>query len=555
MQFRSFAPLAAGLLVASGHAAAQTFDLATLSPADTGVSNLVGSACDVSGTAVILGGAGHSDGGVAGTGGAWIFERNAGGAWAESAELVPSDAMVFGRFGFAVAIDGDVAMVGAHDDSSVLSGAGSVYVYTRQPDQTWLETDKLAASDATVFAQFGHSVAIDGDFAVIGAPTAKSPFGTSGAGYVFQRQMDDSWLQVAKLFDSDAPSGVELGFDASISGTRVVLGAHKQGDTAPVAGAAHVFERQNDGSWPRVAKLLASDGAAIDYFGYSVSVSGDNIVCGAWQDDDFGTGTGSAYVFERQPDTSWTEVAKLLPPVVQSNGHFGQSVWVDGDYALIGEIHEIVGFYIDAGGAHGYERGAGDWAHSESFYYQVPGNDQNFGHCLAVDDGTIVIGSSENDQVATNGGLAKLYYSYGATSDPAPVVQGNGSDGCDGPQVIGLARPAQIDSADFGFTCTNAPASSTGFLLVGNVADIAGSDLLGLGVTLHVNVLLSTPTLLLDFFSDASGDGFAPAPLPNSPSLVGAVLHAQGVWVWTSCTLPPLNLSSSNLVSFTISAP
>ncbi|QDU65385.1 FG-GAP repeat protein [Engelhardtia mirabilis] len=556
MQLRLLVPLALGLACGAGAAAAQSYTLATLSPQDTSADDLIGSACDVSGTTAIVGGYGHDDGGTPGTGAAWIFDRVAGGDWSESVELQPADGLLSTRFGWAVAIDGDVAMVGAYRDDTLFNDAGSVYVYTRQGSGTWLQTGKLAASDATAGAEFGHAVSIDGNFAVVGAPGAKSGFETSGAGYVFERQPDDSWLEIAKLASDDNLGNDELGFDASISGSRVVLGAHLQDDNGNSSGAAYVYERQNDGTWLETAKLLASDGVASDYFGYSVAVSGDNIVCGAWLDDDFGSGTGSAYVFELQAGNTWLEVAKLLPGINQSNGHFGQSVAIDGDYALIGAIHQIVNFKLDAGAAYGFRRdGGGGWPLVQSYFYDDIKSDQNFGHCVALDDGVAVIGSSDNDEFAFNGGLAQVFYTYEGSSDPAPVVQGAGTPGCNGPQVIGLALPAQIDTAGFGFTCTNAPASSTGFLLVGNVADITGSDILGLGVTLHVNVLLSTPTLLLDFASDASGNGLAPVPLPNSPSLVGAVLHAQAVWAWSSCVLPPLNLSSSNLVSFTISAP
>ena len=556
MRLRRSAPLALALAAAATTATAQTFPVQTLAPQAIAADDLIGSACDISGTSAIIGGYGHDAGGVASTGGAWVFDRQAGGNWSEVASLQPSDGITGARFAWAVAIDGDVAMVGAYRDGSTVFFGGSVYVYERQGDGTWIEIQKLAPSDVASGYEFGHSISIDGDYAVIGTPGAFFEFDRPGAGYVFERQSDGTWLEVAKCTLDDNLDGDELGFDASISGTRVVLGAHLYDENGNSSGAAYVFERQGDGSWPNTGKLLASDGALSDRFGYSVAVSGDTIVSGAWLDDDYGSGTGSAYVYELQPDGSWLEAAKLLPGIEQSNGHFGQSVAIDGDFALIGAIHQIVTFQLDAGAAYGFHRQAdGTWPLVQSYFYEDVDDDQNFGHCVAVDDGLVAIGSSDNDEFAGNAGLVEVFFTYDASDDPAPVVQGAGTAGCDGPQTIGLAAPAHIDSAGFGFVCDAAPANSTGFLLVGNVADIAGSDILGLGVTLHVNVLLSTPTLLLDFFSDASGNGFAPVPLPSSPSLVGAVLHAQAVWAWSSCSLPPLNLSSSNLVSFTISAP
>lgn len=552
MRFR----LATSLLVAAAPiASAQNYLLETLEMPGMSADDLIGSACDVSGQTIIVGGYGHDAAGILGTGGAWLVERQSGGAFGQITSLLPSDNVLGARFGYAVAIDGDVAMVGAYRDDTLFNDHGSVYVYERQPDGSWVEIQKLLASDIESGLEFGHSVAIDGDFAVIGSPGAKLGTSRTGAGYVFQRQGDGTWLEVFKCTVDDSLGNDEMGHDASISGTRIVLGAHLQDDNGNSSGAAYVFERQGDGTWPNTGKLLASDGASIDYFGYSVSVSGDTIVSGAWLDDDFGSGSGSAYVYELQPDGSWLEAAKLLSPSEKSGAHFGQSVWVEGDYALIGAIHETVNFKIDAGAAHSFARNGGLWSDAGSFFYDNVKSDQNYGHCVAVDNGTVVIGSSDNDEFFTNGGLVDVQFSYGASDVAPPVLGGLGTPGCDGPQTIGLAAPAQIDTAAFGFTCDNVPANSTGFLLVGDVADLIGTDYLGINALLHVNVFASAAPLLLDFFGDADGVGFAPAPLPNDPALVGAVLHAQGIWVWTECSLPPFNVSSSNLVSFTISAP
>ena len=542
-----------GAVLLTGAAAAQTYTIGTLTPFDTAADDLIGSAVDLSGDTVVLGGYGHDHLGVGGTGGAWIFERSPGGAWLETTELHPSDQPANARFGYAVAVDGDVAIVGAPRDDTSFNDGGSAYVFERQGDGTWLEMQKLEASDVANGWDFGNSVEIEGDRILVGSPGSISYFERSGAGYVFERQPDDSWAEVAKLDLDDALGNDEMGHDASLSGDRVILGAHLQDDNGGSSGAAYVFARQPDGTWAFEQKLLASDGAAIDYFGYSVAISGDLAVSGARLHDDPGNGDGAAYIYERQPDGTWLEIRKLIAPSEKPT-HFGHSVAIDGGAVLIGAIHEIVGFHIDSGAAHLWVRDtAGDFQYAQYLTYSEPDSDQNFGHCVAMDGGRVVVGSSDNDFIASNGGLAQVFYSYAAAGEVGVTSQGTGTPGCDGPQTMGMTQPPFLGSQAFAFTCDNAPASSLGFLGLGTGADPAGTDY-GLGFLMHIDPLSST-LILAGFQSDAAGDAEFPVAIPATPTLAGTTWHAQSVWTWTSCALPPLGFSSSDLMTFAFLQP
>ncbi|MEM7307274.1 MAG: hypothetical protein AAF682_11420 [Planctomycetota bacterium] len=537
--FATFAAAAAG---------AQSYSLGELGGIGLLDDTLLGSAVDIDGSYAIAGGHGYSFG----TGAAWIYERQSSGFWANMAIIGTPGAGDL--YGWSVAIDGDRAMVGAPGDDDLGSSAGAVYAYERQPDGTWLEVDKLLASDGSAGHELGTSVSIDGDFAILGSPDGMTGLSSSGTAYVFERQTDGTWSEVTKLEPLDPSTNDDFGWSVSLSGTRAVAGAPLDDPMGPSSGSAYVFERQADGTWPQVDKLVPLDGDAIDSFGFAVAISGDYVVSGAWIDEDGdGPGTGSAYVFERQPDATWLETQKLQMPEGESGDHFGQSLDIDGTSILVGAIHDIVGTSVDAGSAHLYLLdGAGVWTHVEALYNPDIDKDDNFGHDVAISGGRVIIGSSNDDDFEDNGGTVTINFSYDAGSPGAVTFSGIGTPGCDGEHTLDMTLPAEQDSTGFGFECDNAPPSSVGFLGIGDAVDLAGSDPLGLGVTFYLDILGANFYFVTPMTSDADGIGFGAAPIPDDPNLVGVVLHAQAVWSWTTCTLGGAGLSSSNLVSFTV---
>jgi hypothetical protein len=119
---------------------------------------------------------------------------------------------------------------------------------------------------------------------------------------VFEKSDDGAWAQAAKLVAADGAMNDKFGKSVSVSGSTIVVGAFLDDDNGSNSGSAYVFEKSDDGEWAQAAKLVAADGAAGDYFGESVSVSGSTIVFGARYDDDKGSNSGSAYVFETNRD-------------------------------------------------------------------------------------------------------------------------------------------------------------------------------------------------------------------------------------------------------------
>ncbi|MCK4658532.1 MAG: FG-GAP repeat protein [Phycisphaerae bacterium] len=235
-----------------------------------------------------------------GTGAAYVFEKPAGG-WVnmiETVELLASDGVAGDKFGYSVAISGDAAVIGAWWDDDNGANSGSAYVF-RCDGSNWIEEAKLLASDGEAGDWFGQSVAIYDDSAVIGAEADDDNGGESGSAYVF-RYNGSGWGEEAKLLASDGAEGDFFGFPVALSGNTAVIGAWGDNDNGE-SGSAYIF-RFDGSSWVEEGKLSASDGESDDYFGFSVAISSDTAVIGAYRDDDDGSGSGSAYVFGGMSD-------------------------------------------------------------------------------------------------------------------------------------------------------------------------------------------------------------------------------------------------------------
>jgi hypothetical protein len=238
---------------------------------------------------VIVGANGDDDNG-ADAGAAYIFRRDAGGPdlWGQVAKLTASDGDSLDRFGIAVSVGGDLAVVGARFDEEAGIDAGSAYVF-RDTGTEWVQEQKLLALDGSDLDSFGSSVSIDGNAVVVGAQ-----FGNSA--YVF-RSDGGVWAQEQRLQASDGRSGDEYGISVSVDGDLVVVGAklHDHDDTD--MGAAYVYA-WNGATWAEEHELLASDGQVSDELGIAVSLSDGVVLAGAQGDADNGFNAGSAYVFE-----------------------------------------------------------------------------------------------------------------------------------------------------------------------------------------------------------------------------------------------------------------
>ncbi|VAW74526.1 hypothetical protein MNBD_GAMMA15-2087 [hydrothermal vent metagenome] len=394
---------------------------------DGATGDVFGLSVSISGDAAVTGARWHDDNG-SNSGSAYMFVRNpVTGIWTEQQKLLASDGVANDNFGSSVSISGDTAIIGAplHDDNGTSSG--SAYVFVRDSvTGIWSQQAELLASDGTSSDQFGISVSISGDTAIVGAFGEGSAASRTGAAYIFVRDpATGAWSQQAKLLASDGAATDQFGESVSISGDTVIAGAIAHDDNGIDSGAAYIFVRNPiTGIWTEQQKLLASDGALNDNFGFSVSISGDTVIAGAFAHDDNAFNSGSIYIFVRNPATGiWLEQQKLQASDGAADDELGWSVSISGDTAIAGaRLHDDNG--SNSGSAYVFVRNpvTGAWSQQTELLASdgVAGDD--LGRSVSIDGNTVVAGAIGQDGNSNDSGSIYIYTSSGTTAPDITVT-------------------------------------------------------------------------------------------------------------------------------------
>jgi hypothetical protein len=312
---------------------------------DGAAGDHLGRSISINGDYAIVG-AFFGDGNELDSGSAYMFKRD-GDNWVQQQKLTADDGAGWDFFGFSSSISGDYVIIGVYGDDDNGSQSGSAYIFKRD-GTTWSQQQKLLVPDGVAWDDFGISVSISGDYAIIGARRDDDRGYNSGSAYIFNRD-GESWNQQAKLTAADGTVGDYFGCFVSISGDYAVVGAEYGDGNEPNSGSAYIFNR-NGTSWVQQQKLTDSDGAAEDYFGWSVSISGDKTIVGAALDDGNEPDSGSAYIFRRDGE-SWVQQQKLTAADGADGDLFGHYVSISGDLAIVGAFYGD-GNVADSGSAY-----------------------------------------------------------------------------------------------------------------------------------------------------------------------------------------------------------
>ena len=353
-------------------------------------------------------------------------------------KLLASDGAAGDWFGCSVSLSGDSAIVGAFYDDDFGSNSGSAYIFERVGG-AWTQRAKLIASDGAADDWFGGSVSVSGDTAIVGANHDDDRGSNSGSAYVFKK-VGGVWVQQAKLLASDGAAGNRFGFSVSISGGTAIVGAFLRDG---YRGSAYIFEKIG-GVWVQQARLLASDGATYDYFGWSVSVSGDTALVGARNDDD----RGSAYIFEKVGGV-WVQKAKLLASDGAAYDEFGGSVSVSGDIAIVGSMYGDIGSNDDQGSAYIFEKVDGVWAQAAKIFAPGGATEDYFGSSVSVSGATAIVGAIFDGDNGSDSGSAYIFEKIGGVwTQQAKLLASDGGEwDCFGYSVSMSGDTAMVGAA------------------------------------------------------------------------------------------------------------
>src|SRR2546421_5417648 len=329
----------------------------------------------------------------------------------KDADLLPiprtaADPSTDKNFGYSVAISGDYAIIGGYGDTA---SKGAAYIFFRNASN-WVMQAKLIADDGSFNDFFGYSVDISGDYAIVGAFNRTVGANNSqGAAYIFFRN-GNAWTQQAKIIASDGGYADNFGISVGISGDYAIVGSYQDAIGANTwQGSAYVFVRAGT-LWTQQQKIIASDGAAGDNFGFDVAISGDYAIVGAYNHDVGATANqGAAYIFIRS-GTTWTQQPPITAGDASINKYFGYSVSISGNYAAIGAYGDLSG----QGSAYVFIRFGSSWSQQHKLTAFDGTASDNFGYNIAISGDYLLIGSPNDDISFTNQGSAYLYKKNGS---------------------------------------------------------------------------------------------------------------------------------------------
>ena len=382
------------------------------------------------------------------SGAVYVFVRD-NGIWTQQAYIKPSNTDIGDFFGFSVDIDGDTLAASSRFEASSSTGvngdqndnsaedSGAVYIFVRQGNE-WQQQAYLKASNVTsevgeAQMEFGFSLDLDGDLLAVSAHTEsgisrgingdqtldKDTSRSTGAVYIFSRNVQQEWSQEAYIKASNADQRDLFGFRVALDNNTLVASAINE-DSSGIdetdnnlenAGAAYVFVREN-GQWRQQAYLKASDATAGDEFGRRVAVDQNTIAINARTKND---ASGSVYMFERDGET-WSETAILHGSNSESGDSFGDKLSVSGDRMAVGaKSEDSIGIGVnadqldnsdpDAGAVYLFVRNAaGVWI--QELYLKSPDADSTFFSTVKLDGGTLAVGAWGDTNTGVGG---KIY--------------------------------------------------------------------------------------------------------------------------------------------------
>ena len=320
-------------------------------------------------------------------GSAYIFKRE-GTTWTQQSKIVKDGTRSdYHQFGRSVAISGDYVISGMPGDSDTGgNNSGAAYIFKRY-GTSWIQMQRIVGTTRTTNHRFGGCVSIDGEYAIVGMHYEGN---FKGHASIFKRT-GETWTEQIEVESDDGDTTDRFAGSVSISGNYAIVGAFNDNDNGSGSGSAYIYGL-NGSTWSLQQKIIADDGVANDSFGWSVAISGEYALVGAYGH----ASKGCAYIFKRD-GTSWTQQAKLISSDIEANDSFGQYVALKGDIAVISSPNEDPDNVSNAGSVYIFKRNGTKWIQQTKFTGNDSVTSDKFGTSVAVSNNDVIVGAYINE--------------------------------------------------------------------------------------------------------------------------------------------------------------
>jgi len=382
--------------------------------------------------------------------------------------------------------------------------------------EDWVALVKRFASDGAAAEEYGVSVDIDGDYAIVGSNQKNATGQSVGSAYILFRDKsgDNKWGQVIELIPPASAPGDNFGASVAISGGVAAVGAPFFDDQFANQGVVFLFYQNanNPEQWDFVKILHTSDPAPADNFGASVALDGDRLLAGCPLNDESGSNAGAAYAFYRNLGgaDNWGQQAKLIAITGAANDNMGVSVALDGDYAIVG-ANGVDGLFQNAGAAYIFGRnqfGPDAWGQVTKIRANQAGQNDNFGASVGISGPWAIVGADANDLKGTDAGAAFIFYKnqngiLNSWGQRQIVLDYNGQAGDHFGSAVGMDEPYAVVAAkgDNPFGAGSGRGfvyllDGSAWVLVSQLTDGGGQAEDALGTTAAIsgrNIILGAP--------------------------------------------------------------
>ena len=321
-------------------------------------------------------------------------------ACAQLARITPSDAFDNDDFGKAVAIDGDLMVIGSTNDDN----SGSIYLFDPSTGQ---ELGKLLSPDTTPNAQFGAAVAIQGNLVVVGAPRSNELSFLSGIAYVIDVTDPTPPAVLHTLLPDDTGTGDSFGESVGIDGDTVIVGGSGW-------RAAYLFSATTG---LQLARLSPSDDEIGDDTGFAVAIQGDLAwVASPFDDIELGpfntrVNAGSVTAFDITNPVAPAELGKFTAFEPNNNERFGHSLAIDGSTLLVGAPYaDDIPFFVDNGAVFVFDASnPGTPTLQLKLRADNPRTTSQLGWSVSIEGALTLAGAPNGDADLTTNGLGYLF--------------------------------------------------------------------------------------------------------------------------------------------------